>query len=82
MRSLCNKSTGKKHIYLITDIFLHISSSRKMHMRRIIELPEYTEYTPLDNLSLKSHTRDYHLKHSGMMKILSYSIISSQEGVN
>lgn len=52
-----------------------------MHMSSIIELLEYAEYTSLDNLSLKSHTRDYYVRHRGSNKILSYSKISSQEKV-
>lgn len=53
-----------------------------MHMSRIIELLEYTEYTSLDTLGLKSHTRDDHLKLCGTKKILSYSKISIQEGAD
>jgi len=80
MKSLFKNSTSKKPTYLIADIFLHISSSRKMHVSSIFELLEYTEYTSLHNLGLKSHNRDYHLEHSGTKKILSYRKISSQEG--
>lgn len=81
MKSLCKNFSSKPHISLIGDILLCISSSRKINIGGIIELLEYTEYTLLNNLALKSHTTGYYLEHSGTKKIPTYSTNSIQEQV-
>lgn len=81
MKRLYKNSSSKCHISLTGDILLRISSSRKINISGIIELLEYTEYTLLDNLALKSHTTDYYLEHSDTKKIPTYSKNSIQEQV-